>query len=63
MSAKLGFETPVPQGIAVNKLIQEYYSVSAAKRSAEMDAQANIVNTTNSLMMEVFKGLIASRRA
>ncbi|WP_243439191.1 hypothetical protein [Fundidesulfovibrio soli] len=62
MSNKLGFESPVQQGLAVNQLILQYFSAAAHKRSAEFDAQSNITNTTNSLMMEVFKGLIASRR-
>ncbi|WP_243312491.1 hypothetical protein [Fundidesulfovibrio agrisoli] len=62
MSNKLGFETPVQQGLAVNQLILQYFSAAAHKRSAEFEAQASVTNTTNSLMMEVFKGLIASRK-
>ena len=52
----------LPDAIQINKIIQEYMVVRTAERIAEIDTFVNASNKTNLLIMEVFKGLIASSR-
>lgn len=63
MSDNFGEQIKIPDAIILNKLIQEYMVVNARNRAAEIDAFVNSSNKTSILVMEVFKGLIASRRA
>uniref|UniRef100_A0A7C3W888 Uncharacterized protein n=1 Tax=Fundidesulfovibrio putealis TaxID=270496 RepID=A0A7C3W888_9BACT len=63
MSDKFGEQIKIPDAIILNKLIQEYMVVNAHNRAAEIEAFVNSSNKTSILVMEVFKGLIASRRA
>lgn len=56
-------EAQIPDAIIINKAIMEYMTVKAAARVAEMDAFVESSNKTNLLLMEVFKGLVASVKA
>ncbi|MFZ5426912.1 MAG: hypothetical protein ACOZEN_08050 [Thermodesulfobacteriota bacterium] len=53
----------IPDAIKVNELLLEYMTASAVKRTEEINAFIQSSNKTNILIMEVFKGLIANRRA
>lgn len=53
----------LPDAIALNKVIEQFAVVRAQRRDAEMSAFANGTNRTDRLIMEVFKGLIASAKA
>lgn len=53
----------IPDAIKVNELLLEYMTASAVKRTEEINAFIQNSNKTNILIMEVFKGLIANRRA
>lgn len=48
---------------AINKLIVDLGNIRAADRAKEVEAFNEAPNRANSIIMEVFKGLIASRRA
>jgi len=52
----------ITDGIRVNQMILEYMLANGAKRLAEVDAFVHAPNRTDVLIMEVFKGLIASRK-
>jgi len=53
----------IPDAIKVNELLLEYMTASAVKRTEEINAFIQSSNKTNILIMEVFKGLIANRKA
>lgn len=52
----------ITDGIRVNQMILEYMLAKGAERTAEMNAFTKASNRTDVLIMEVFKGLIASRK-
>lgn len=52
----------ITDGIRVNQMILEYMLAKGAERTAEMDAFTKSSNRTDVLIMEVFKGLIASKK-
>ena len=52
-----------PDAIVLNKAIQEFMVARSHQRNMEMEAFAEGANRTDLLIMEVFKGLIASARA
>ncbi|WP_243361928.1 hypothetical protein [Fundidesulfovibrio terrae] len=53
----------IPDAIELNKVILEFMIARSHKRTAEIDAFVNGSNRTDMLVMEVFKGLIASAKA
>lgn len=53
----------IPASILVNKAIQESMVIAAHRHNVEIDAFVNGTTSTNTLILEVFKGLIASKNA
>jgi len=52
----------ITDGIRVNQMVQEYMLAKGIERLAEIEAFTKASNRTDVLIMEVFKGLIASRK-
>jgi len=53
----------IPPAILVNQAIQASMVVAARRHNAEIDAFVNGTTSTTTLILEVFKGLIASKTA
>ena len=52
----------IPASILVNNAIQESMVLAARRHNAEIDAFVNGTTSTSTLILEVFKGIIASKK-
>ena len=50
----------IPAVVQINQAILEYSIIAARRHNAEIDAFVNGATSTSTLILEVFKGLIAS---
>lgn len=55
-------EPRIPDAVEINKLIQQYMAMRSNERRAEVDSFVNSSTKADQLIIEVYKGLIASSK-